>query len=427
MLLLVGVFLVLLFLCMPVAFAIGLAGFVFMLATPNIPISISVQRIVAQTQSFTLLAIPLFIFAGNLMNATGITYRLVKLSRVLVGHMAGILAQVSVILSTLMGGVSGSANADAVMECRILGPEMIKQGYSRGYGAAVNGLTAMITCTIPPSMGFIIYGSVGEVSIGRLFVGGVIPGLLMMAMMMFTVNITAKRRGYVAPEGARKPTPREVVSALWENIFALIFPVILIAGIRFGLFTPSEAGAFAAAYAIFVGVFIYREMTWKSFLEAVEQSAVDIGVLMLILGLSGTFGYAIVYGRVPQTIAEFLIGVTSNPYLLMGLIILLLILAGMFVETTVCAMLLTPVFIPVITKLGIDPVHFGVIMMTTLTTGIMTPPVGVALYSTSEIMGCTPQETAREAVPFYITLLALVGLLVLFPRIVLFLPDFIFG
>lgn len=427
MLLLVGVFLVLLFLGMPVAFAIGLAGFAFMLATPNIPISISVQRIVAQTQSFTLLAIPLFIFAGNLMNATGITARLVKLSRVLVGHMAGSLAQVSVILSTLMGGVSGSANADAVMECRILGPEMIKQGYSRGYGAAVNGLTAMITCTIPPSMGFIIYGSVGEVSIGRLFVGGIIPGLLMMAMMMFTVNFTAKRRGYVARKDVRKPNAREVVSALWENIFALIFPVILIVGIRFGLFTPSEAGAFAAGYAIFVGVFIYREMTWKSFLEAVEQSAVDIGVLMLILGLSGTFGYAIVYGRVPQTIAEFLIGITSNSRLLLFLIILLLILAGMFVETTVCAMLLTPVFIPVISRLGIDPVHFGVIMMTTLTAGIMTPPVGVALYSTSEIMGCTPQETAREAIPFYLTLLALVIVLVLFPRIVLVLPDLVFG
>jgi tripartite ATP-independent transporter DctM subunit len=427
MLLLVGVFLVLLFLGMPVAFAIGLSGFTFMLATPNIPISISVQRIVAQTQSFTLLAIPLFIFAGNLMNATGITDRLVKLSRVLVGHMAGSLAQVSVILSTLMGGVSGSANADAVMECRILGPEMIKQGYSRGYGAAVNGLTAMITCTIPPSMGFIIYGSVGEVSIGRLFVGGIIPGLLMMAMMMFTVNFTAKQRGYVAPKDVRKPNAREVVSALWENIFALIFPVILIVGIRFGLFTPSEAGAFAAGYAIFVGVFIYREMTWKSFLEAVEQSAVDIGVLMLILGLSGTFGYAIVYGRVPQTIAEFLIGITSNSFLLLFLIILLLIIAGMFVETTVCAMLLTPVFIPVISRLGIDPVHFGVIMMTTLTAGIMTPPVGVALYSTSEIMGCTPQETAREAVPFYLTLLALVVVLVVFPQIVLILPNLVFG
>ena len=426
MLLLVGVFLALLFLGMPVAFAIGMAGFVFMLATPNIPLSIVVQRIVAQTQSFTLLAIPLFIFAGNLMNATGITTRLVKLSRVLVGHMAGSLAQVSVIMSTLMGGVSGSANADAVMECRILGPEMIKQGYSRGYGAAVNGLTAMITCTIPPSMGFIIYGSVGEVSIGRLFVGGIVPGFLMMAMMMVTVNFTAKRRGYL-PTTDKKPTAGEVLSAVKENIYALIFPVILIAGIRFGLFTPSEAGAFAAGYALFVGVFIYKEITWKVFIETVNQSAVDIGVLMLILTLSGTFGYAIVYGRVPQSIAEFLIGITSNQYLLMSLIIVLLILAGMFVETTVCALLLTPVFIPVITRLGIDPVHFGVIMMTTLTSGIMTPPVGIALYSTSEIMGCTPQETVKEAIPFYITLFALIVVLVLFPQIVLFLPNRVFG
>ena len=426
MLLLVGVFLALLFLGMPVAFAIGLSGFVFMLATPNIPLSIVVQRIVSQTQSFTLLAIPLFIFAGNLMNATGITTRLVKLSRVLVGHMAGSLAQVSVIMSTLMGGVSGSANADAVMECRILGPEMIKQGYSRGYGAAVNGLTAMITCTIPPSMGFIIYGSVGEVSIGRLFVGGIVPGFLMMAMMMVTVNFTAKRRGYL-PTTDKKPTAGEVLSAVKENIYALIFPVILIAGIRFGLFTPSEAGAFAAGYALFVGVFIYKEITWKVFIETVNQSAVDIGVLMLILTLSGTFGYAIVYGRVPQSIAEFLIGITSNQYLLMSLIIVMLILAGMFVETTVCALLLTPVFIPVITRLGIDPVHFGVIMMTTLTSGIMTPPVGIALYSTSEIMGCTPQETVKEAIPFYITLFALIVVLVLFPQIVLFLPNRVFG
>ena len=426
MLLLVGVFLVLLLLGMPVAFAIGLAGFMFILSTPNIPISITVQRIVAQTQSFTLLAIPLFIFAGNLMNATGITSRLVKLSRILVGHLPGSLAQVSVMLSTLMGGVSGSANADAVMESRILGPEMIKQGYSRGYGAAVNGLTSMITCTIPPSMGFIIYGSVGEVSIGRLFVGGVLPGFLMMAMFMATVHITAKRAGYL-PVNDRPPSVPEVLVALKDNIYALLFPFLLIIGIRFGLFTPSEAGAFACMYALFVGVFIYREITWKVFMECVRQSAVDIGVLMLILTLSGTFGYAIVYGRVPQSIAAFLIGITSNPYLLMLVIIALLILAGMFVETTVCALLLTPVFIPVITKLGIDPVHFGVIMMTTLTSGIMTHPVGVALYSTSEIMGCTPEETVREAIPFSITLFTLVVILVFFPQIVLFRPNLVFG
>ena len=423
MLLLVGVFLVLLLLGMPVAFAIGLAGFMFILSTPNIPISITVQRIVAQTQSFTLLAIPLFIFAGNLMNATGITSRLVKLSRILVGHLPGSLAQVSVMLSTLMGGVSGSANADAVMESRILGPEMIKQGYSRGYGAAVNGLTSMITCTIPPSMGFIIYGSVGEVSIGRLFVGGVLPGFLMMAMFMATVHITAKRAGYL-PVNDRPPTAREVLVALKDNIYALLFPILLIVGIRFGLFTPSEAGAFACMYALFVGVFIYREITWKVFTECVRQSAVDIGVLMLILTLSGTFGYAIVYGRVPQSIAAFLIGITSNPYLLMFVIIALLILAGMFVETTVCALLLTPVFIPVITKLGIDPVHFGVIMVINLALGMVTPPMGVDLFVAANILKTPFEKVLRGSIPFMLANLAAVLLITYIPALSLWPLQF---
>jgi len=411
---------------MPVAFAIGLSGAAFIYANPDIPLTIAAQRIVAQTQNFTLLAIPLFIFAGNLMNSSGITERLVKLSRVLVGHMPGSLAQVSVIMSTLMGGVSGSANADAVMECRILGPEMIKQGYSRGYGAAVNGLTALITCTIPPSMGFVIYGSVGEVSIGRLFVGGVIPGLMMMVFFMFTVHISSKKRGYM-PVNERPPKFAEVCRALSENIWALIFPFILIAGIRFGVFTPSESGAFAAVYAVFVGMVIYREMTLKKLWDTAKQTLVDVGVLMLILGLSGTFGYAIVFGRIPQTIAELLLGLTSNQHMLLVLIIVILVIAGMFVETGVVALLLTPVFIPVITRLGIDPVHFGVVMMTTVTAGIMTPPVGVALYSTSEIMGCSPQETIREAIPFYVMLLILVMILVFFPQIVLFLPNLVFG
>ncbi|MCL2010239.1 MAG: TRAP transporter large permease [Synergistaceae bacterium] len=426
MTLMIVVFLALLFLGMPVAFSIGLAGFVFMYANPDIPIAIAVQRVVAQTQNFTLLAIPLFIFAGNLMNSSGITQRLVALSRVLVGHLPGSLAQVSVIMSTLMGGVSGSANADAVMECRILGPDMVKQGYSRGYGAAVNGLTALITCTIPPSMGFVIYGSVGEVSIGRLFVGGVVPGFMMMAFFMLTVHITSKKRGYM-PINDRTPSFGEVLRALRDNIWALIFPFILIAGIRFGLFTPSEAGAFAAGYAVFVGMVVYREMTFKMLWATSKQTLVDMGVLMLILGLSGTFGYAIVFGRVPQTIAQLLLGITSNQHMLLILIIFLLVLAGMFVETGVVALLLTPVFIPVITRLGIDPVHFGVVMMTTVTAGIMTPPVGIALYSTSEIMGCSPQETVREAVPFYIMLLCLVMVLVFFPQITLFLPNLVFG
>jgi tripartite ATP-independent transporter DctM subunit len=325
-----------------------------------------------------------------------------------------------------MGGVSGSANADAVMESRILGPDMIKQGYARGYGAAVNGLTSLITCTIPPSMGFVIYGSVGEVSIGRLFVGGVAPGFLMMAFFMLTVHITSKRRGYM-PTSPRPPKFGEVVRAVWQNMWALMFPFILIAGIRFGVFTPSESGAFAAGYAVFVGMAVYREMTLKTLWETARQTLADVGVLMLILGLSGTFGYAIVFGRIPQTIAEVLLGLTSNRHILLILIIAILVVAGMFIETGVIALLMTPVFIPVITRLGIDPVHFGVVMMTTVTAGIMTPPVGIALYSTSEIMGCAPEETMREAIPFYIMLLILIMVLVFFPQIVLFLPNVVFG
>lgn len=283
------VFFLLLFLGMPVAFTIGISGTMFFLVTPDLPFSIVVQKVVSSSQSFTLLAIPLFIFAGNLMNNTGITSRLIKLSNVLTGHMYGNLAQVSCVLSTLMGGVSGSANADAAMECRVLGPSMNERGYSRGYSAAVNGVTSLITATIPPSMGLIIYGSVGEVSIGRLFAAGLIPGLLMMIALMVTVRLTAKKRGYM-PERQTKATFKEIVKATIDSIWALLFPIILIVGIRFGVFTPSESGAFAAVYAMFIGAFVYKELTWKTFIKTLRDSAADIGVIMILVSLSGIFG-----------------------------------------------------------------------------------------------------------------------------------------
>ncbi|MDI3482089.1 MAG: TRAP-type transport system large permease protein, partial [Tepidanaerobacteraceae bacterium] len=302
MLLVLIIFLILLAFGMPVAFAIGVSGVTFFLMTPEIPFSIVVQRVITSTQSFTLLAIPLFIFAGNLMNNTGITKKLIKLSDVLTGHMYGNIAQISVVLSTLMGGVSGSSTADAAMETRILGPEMLKKGYSRGYSAAVNGWTSLITSTIPPSMGFVIYGSIGEVSIGRLFAGGIVPGFLMMAALMTAVSISAKKRGYM-PAKEKPASLREVLIALKESIWALIFPVILIVGIRFGVFTPSEAGAFAAVYAIFVGAFIYKELTWETFKKTLRDSAMDIGAIMLIIALSGIIGYGIVYDGVSQKLA----------------------------------------------------------------------------------------------------------------------------
>ena len=422
----VVVFLLLLLLGMPVAFAIGVAGTVFFVVTPGIPFSIVVQKVVSSSQSFTLLAIPLFVFAGNLMNNTGITSRLVKLSNVITGHMYGNLAQVSCVLSTLMGGVSGSANADAAMECRVLGPEMTKRGYAKGYSAAVNGITSLITATIPPSMGLIIYGSVGEVSIGRLFAAGFVPGFLMMAVLMFTVRMTAKKRGYT-PERIKPATLKEVGRALVDGLWALLFPVILIVGIRFSLFTPSESGAFACVYAIFIGVFVYRELNWKVFLRTLKDTAGDIGVIMILVSLSGIFGYGIVYDRVPQVMANFLVGITGNPFLMQFIIILLLVICGMFIETTVIALLLTPILLPVVKSLGIDPVQFGLIMMSVTTMGIMTPPVGIALYTTSTIMGCKPEETAKQSVPFIIAVLAVVAVCVFFKDAVLFIPNLIFG
>lgn len=420
------VFIMFLLLGMPVAFAIGISGLVFFLVTEGLPFTIVVQKVLATTQSFTMLAIPLFIFAGNLMNNTGITKRLMKLADVLTGHMYGNIGQISCVLSTLMGGVSGSANADAAMESRILGPEMTKRGYSKGWSAAINGLSSLIVATIPPSMGLIIFGSIGEVSIGRLFAAGLVPGFIMMIALMIATDVSARKRNYT-PDHAKPASLKEIFKALVDGIWALLFPILLIVFIRFGIMTPSESGAFAAVYAIFVGTVIYKELTWKIFFQTLKDSTKDIAVVTLILAMSGVFGYGIVYDRVPQVIATTLMGITSNPTLMLLIIIALLTVSGMFVETTVIALLLTPILLPVVTSLGIDPVHFGIIMMTVTTMGVMTPPVGIALYTTSSIMECSPEETAKESAPFFIAIFFVVAIITLVPQVSLFIPNLVFG
>ncbi|MCL2055510.1 MAG: TRAP transporter large permease [Oscillospiraceae bacterium] len=419
-------FLLLLLLGMPAAFAIGISGAFFFFVTPDLPLAITVQRVLAPTQSFNMLAVPLFVFAGNLMNNTGITNRLIKLANVLTGRMHGNLAQTSCLLSVLMGGVSGSANADAAMQCRIFRPAMQEKGYSMGYGAAVNGYTSLIVATIPPSMGLIIYGSVGEVSIGRLFMGGFVPAILLGIAYMFTIRQTAKARGY-APERTERAPIGEIGKAALDSIWALLFPVILIVGIRFGIFTPSESGAFACVYAIVIGMFVYKELTIEKFKETLKNTAGDIGIIMILVSLSGIFGYGIVYDRVPQALAAFLTGITDNKYLLFFIVMLMLTLAGTCIETTVVALLMTPILIPVVTSVGIDPVHFGLIMMTVVTMGIMTPPMGIALFTTSSLMKCSPEETTRESVPFIIATLVVVCICVFFEDLILFLPNLVFG
>jgi tripartite ATP-independent transporter DctM subunit len=419
-------FLVLLLINAPIAFVIGGAGMAwFMDAGRNL--DVLAQYVITQTQSIAFLAVPFFIFAGNLMNRTGITRNLINFSRLLTRRMVGGIAQVSVLLSTLMGGVSGSAVADASMEARILGPEMIKRGYPGGYAAGVICLTSLITATIPPSLGLILYGFVGGVSIGKLFVAGIVPGIMMMAILMFTVHVTSKRRGFDLPApGAKRPSWKEIWAALKTSIWALIFPIILIVGIRFGLFTPTEAGAFAVVYALLVGKFVYKELTWKGFLAALKDSFIDNGGIILIIAMSGIFGKALTILDAPGFFTGFLFGLTSNPQILMVLLMLLLVVLGMFIDSNVNILLLTPIVLPVLSRMGVDPVHFGICMMTIVTMGCMTPPVGTALYTVCDILDVPIEEYFKETLPFYAAIIVLVLIMVFIPNVIMWLPNLLY-
>jgi tripartite ATP-independent transporter DctM subunit len=415
-------FFVLMFIGAPVAFAIGISGFVFFATEANMPMSIAVQKIATMSQSFPLLAVPFFVFAGHLMNESGITDRLFKFSFVAVGWMAGGLAQVAIVLSTLMGGVSGSAVADAAMEARILGPTMIAKGYGKGFSAAAIAVGSLITATIPPSIGLILYGYVGNVSIGQLFLAGIIPGLLMMAGLMVTTYLIAKKRRYVVASSER-PTFTALWKAAWAAKWALLFPVALVLTIRGGVFTPSEVGAFAVVYAVFVGFVLHREMTLEKLKRAFAHAVSDIGLIMIIILMSGMVGFAIIYLQVPQGISTWMLTGISDSNLIVLVVLLFLLIAGFFIESTVLVLLLTPIFLPIVLPLGVDGVHFGILMMTVVTLGSMTPPVGVAMYTVCSLLDCPVEDYIVEALPFIGAVIALITVLTLWPGLVLFVPN----
>jgi tripartite ATP-independent transporter DctM subunit len=427
MLLVLCAFVFLLLTGMPVAFAIGISGFLFFLQNPNLPITIPIQLSISQTQNFALLAIPMFILAGNLMNGAGITRRLLDLSNVLVGHMRGSLAQVNVILSTLMGGVSGSCIADAAMETRMLGPEMMRRGYSKGYTVAVNVWTSLITPIIPPGIGFILYGTVGQVSIGRLFAGGVLPGIFLTIIYMIAVGIDARIKGF-EPGRKKRPTFNEIASTSVSSFWALIFPFVLLFGLRAGIFTPSEIGSFAVMYAFFVGLFAHKDLNWREFKEVTKSSTSDVGAVMYLISLSAIFTYGLIWDRIPEVIANLLLGVSGDsPFILLSIIVVFLIVAGMFVDGSVLILMLTPIFLPIATQVGFDPVHFGLVFILTITMGNMTPPVGSAMYAGCTILDCSLQEYVKESLSFFIATIGTIAILIVFPEITLFIPNLIFG
>ncbi|MCS7234023.1 MAG: TRAP transporter large permease subunit [Synergistetes bacterium] len=427
MLIVIIAFIAFLIMGMPVAFAIGISGFLWFLQHPELPITIPIQVSLSQTQNFTLLAIPLFILAGNVMNYAGVTSRLMSFASSLTGHMRGGLAQVSAVLSTLMGGVSGSSIADAAMETRMLGPEMLKRGYPKGFAVAVNVWTSLITPIIPPGIAFIIYGTIGQVSIGRLFAAGIVPGLLLMVAFMIAIWISAIRMG-LKPEKERRAPFVEVARAFGKSFWAVLFPVFLIFSLRAGVFMPSEVGSFAVIYGLILGFLFYRELDLRTFLtRTLDDSIGDVGSVMYILAMSAIFSYGMVWEKTPEILADFLLGISDNPIVLMFMIVGFLIFAGLFVDATALILMLTAVFLPVAKRVGLDPVHFGLVFIISAAMGNQTPPVGASMYAGCSILGASIEEYTMASFPFFIAVVAVIIVLMFFPQLVLFLPNLLFG
>ncbi|MDI3535015.1 MAG: hypothetical protein PWQ82_1380 [Thermosediminibacterales bacterium] len=407
------IMLILLFLKLPV-FASVLAGSVVYFAlTPNVPTQIIAQRVIAGIESIPLLAVPFFVCAGVFMNYSGVTKRVMDFCEVVTGHMTGGLAQVNVLLSTLMGGLSGSNLADAAMEAKMLVPEMEKKGFSKDFSTVITATSAIITPLIPPGIAMIIYGSIANVSIGKLFIAGIGPGLLLCISMMILVSIISKKRGYKSS----RETPvtfKEFMSALGNAALPLCLPVIIIGGIRLGIFTPTEAGSVAIVYALILGL-IYREMKLPDIINGIKETIINTASIMLIVGAASAFAWVLTKERVPQQVTEMLVSMISNKYIFLMAVNVFLIIVGMFIEGNAAMIVLVPLLSPVAKAFGIDEIHFAMVFIFNLAIGCLTPPMGTLIFVTCGITKCKIKDFIKEAVPFYILLLICLMLLTFFP------------
>jgi len=414
--------LVLLAASVPVAIALIAPSLAYFYIGAAIPIDIFAQKMVSSTESFPLLALPFFVLAGSIMNAAGITRRLLALADAFVGHLVGGLAQVSVILATMMGGLTASANADAAMLSKMLGPTMIERGYPRGFAAAVVACSSIIVAMIPPGIGLIVYAFMANVSVGKLFIAGIVPGFLIAIGIMFTIYVIARKRGF-KPGRARMVSASELGKAFLDAVWALTVPIFIVIGLRYGIFTPTEAGAIAVLYAVFVGTVCYRELNASHIPEIIRDTVTTISIVMLIICAAATFGYYMVWESVPTQIANSLIAMTSSPLVLLLVVNIFLLAVGMFIEGTAAIILLTPILVPVTSSLGIDPIHFGVVMVLNLTIGGVTPPVGTLSFTASSVLRTPAAETFRESLPLVIALLLVLALVTLVPQVSLLLPH----
>lgn len=382
----------------------------FLLGAASSP-AILAQRIIAGTQSIPLLAIPFFICAGVFMNYTGVTKRIMNFCNVLTKRHTGGLGQVNVLLSTLMGGLSGSNLADAAMEAKMLVPEMEKEGYSKEFSSVLTATSAMITPLIPPGIGMILYGSIANVSIGKLFVAGIGIGLLLCVSLMIVVYIMSKKRGYQVAQ--KEPRQKgELGHSLKEAILPLCLPILIIGGIRIGVITPTEAGTVAIVYALLLGV-IYREISLKNVMTGLKESVATTASIMLIVGGASAFAWVLTRERIPQQLTAFITNNISNKYVFLLIVIVFLMLVGMFIEGNAAMIVLVPLLAPVAAAYGIDEIHFAMLFIFVMAVGGVTPPMGTLIFVTCGVTKCDIKDFVKEAVPFY-ALLLIVMLLIAF-------------
>lgn len=413
------VFFVLIIVRMPMGIALGVSSILGVILS-GLSLSVVAQSAFNALYSFSILAIPFFIFAGNIMSEGGISKRLVDLAHLLVAKITGGLAMVVVLASAFFAALSGSSTATTVAIGGMMTPEMEKKGYDKDYSLAVAAAGGVIGPIIPPSVGFILYGVATSTSIADLFLGGVIPGILMLIFLMATVYITAKKKGYKGEKINR--TAKEKWQIVWKSKWAILVPVIILGGIYSGLFTPTEAGAVACLYALIVAAFIEKRLTWKGLLHALIDSCVLSAAVLFLVGTATVFGRVMVIARIPQELSALILSISENPVIVMMLINVFLLIVGCIMDASASILILSPILLPVALTCGYSALEFGIILVANLTIGAITPPVGCCLFAAS-VMGKRPLEKiAYEALPFLLALILVLVLLIIFPQLCSWLP-----
>lgn len=418
-----GIIILLLFVfiafCVPVVFSLGFAGLSYFLVK-GISLETFAQRIVVGVDSFALLAAPFFILAGNIMNTGGVTRRIFRFANSLVGHLRGGLGHVNVLGSMFFAGMSGTAIADAAGLGAIEIKAMTEQGYDTEFSAAVTASSAIIGPIIPPSTVMVIYGVTAGVSISQLFMGGILPGIMIGILLMLMVAYYARKNNY--PKSNRFSL-KELALSFLDTVWALITPVIIIGGVLGGICTPTEAGAISAAYALFISLFVYRELKLKDVPKILFDSMITSGVILLIVSTASVFGWCLTYERLPQKVAAALSTMINSKALLLAVLVVIYLFLGMIMETSAIVITTVPIFVPVLKGMGVDLVYFGVILALLMSIGTITPPVGTVLFIIAKITKIPIERLTKVMLPWYGILLAAVVLLILFPRIILFIPG----